>query len=399
MHGPLTLTLMLQALGERLRFEFKRTKGTVVPRKLVFDSIEYRNLAPLYCDEEMRVCMKFKKSTTTGVVATLWIEGPTGGMAVKATVRTVCHSIAPLRKGHSADVKGPKHSPSNGTIVGAAVKQQVKEHTTDAVPSTQQQKQNPTLFSRRWRMAWMEGALPYLYSSGAPLLGTPPQKAAASGSKNMTIWMRVRNTLPYLYGFTGSPLLNLNTVHRTPLPSTSPLPTRKTSPALDYLYCQRGGRSALVHTNVVPRAKTKGLRIVKQQTRSARDTNEDGMKDVVSKRANREELKILKVKSLVIRHSKPWLKDAAPYHSTREGLRVLKTPRIYVRRQESRSWIKIRRLDSVVVRHQKDALHEGAKSKGPRSLKPWFRGQKQAEKIEAADEAKEGGEGVDAAER
>lgn len=51
-------------------------------------SIEYRNLAPLYCDEEMRICGMEKKSTADGGVYEVWIEGPTGGVAVKGTVHT-----------------------------------------------------------------------------------------------------------------------------------------------------------------------------------------------------------------------------------------------------------------------------------------------------------------------
>lgn len=85
-HGPLTLTLMLQAISQQLRAD---TKGTEV-----IESIEYRNLAPLYCDEEMRICGRKKKdlSVENGSVYDVWIEGPTGGVAVKGTVRTVQRS-------------------------------------------------------------------------------------------------------------------------------------------------------------------------------------------------------------------------------------------------------------------------------------------------------------------
>jgi hydroxyacyl-ACP dehydratase HTD2-like protein with hotdog domain len=58
-------------------------------QKMVVESIQYRNLAPLYCDEQMRICGKEKKRTNKGIVYDVWIEGPTGGMAVKGTVRTV----------------------------------------------------------------------------------------------------------------------------------------------------------------------------------------------------------------------------------------------------------------------------------------------------------------------
>jgi hypothetical protein len=61
----------------------KRESGS----KYVLDSIKYRNLAPLYCDEEMRICIKKKKSLKDGVYD-IWIEGPTGGVAVNGVVRT-----------------------------------------------------------------------------------------------------------------------------------------------------------------------------------------------------------------------------------------------------------------------------------------------------------------------
>jgi len=51
-------------------------------------SIEYRNLAPLYCEEEMRVCVKKRKSADRTSMWDVWIEGPTGGMAVKAVANT-----------------------------------------------------------------------------------------------------------------------------------------------------------------------------------------------------------------------------------------------------------------------------------------------------------------------
>jgi hypothetical protein len=56
----------------------------------VMQSVEYRNFAPLHCDEEMRLCGREKtvSSTEVGRVYDVWIEGPTGGMAVKGTVHT-----------------------------------------------------------------------------------------------------------------------------------------------------------------------------------------------------------------------------------------------------------------------------------------------------------------------
>ncbi|KAH8725187.1 hypothetical protein GQ44DRAFT_616351, partial [Phaeosphaeriaceae sp. PMI808] len=79
-HGPLALTLLLRAMSGYIEAE---TNG-----ERVVEDIEYRNLAPLYCDEEMRLCGKNKSSSHANHVYDVWIEGPTGGMAFKGTVRT-----------------------------------------------------------------------------------------------------------------------------------------------------------------------------------------------------------------------------------------------------------------------------------------------------------------------
>lgn len=61
----------------------------------VLESIEYRNLAPLYCDEEMRICGMEKKTLENGSIYDIWIEGPTGGVAVKGTIYTTKHKSSP----------------------------------------------------------------------------------------------------------------------------------------------------------------------------------------------------------------------------------------------------------------------------------------------------------------
>jgi hypothetical protein len=84
--------------------------------KQVVESIEYRNLAPLYCDEEMRICGMEKKTLQNGSVYDVWIEGPTGGVAVKGTVYTVVKKAitksAPSIESIS-DAKAPLRSTSN----------------------------------------------------------------------------------------------------------------------------------------------------------------------------------------------------------------------------------------------------------------------------------------------
>jgi hypothetical protein len=78
---------MLKAMGSYVN---SHTDG-----KQVVESIEYRNLAPLYCDEEMRICGLEKKTLQNGSIYDVWIEGPTGGVAVKGTVYTTVRNVAP----------------------------------------------------------------------------------------------------------------------------------------------------------------------------------------------------------------------------------------------------------------------------------------------------------------
>ncbi|KAK2797992.1 hypothetical protein FQN50_008988 [Emmonsiellopsis sp. PD_5] len=71
-HGPLTLTLMLTVIQNHLSNMGQIVRG-----------IEYRNLAPLFVEQQMRICAKPKGS---GAGAwDIWVEGG-GGLAVKGTV-------------------------------------------------------------------------------------------------------------------------------------------------------------------------------------------------------------------------------------------------------------------------------------------------------------------------
>lgn len=53
-------------------------------------SLSYRNLAPLYVDEEMRVCLRRTRTRPAGaeVEWDVWVEGPEGGLAVKGSAVT-----------------------------------------------------------------------------------------------------------------------------------------------------------------------------------------------------------------------------------------------------------------------------------------------------------------------
>lgn len=70
-HGPLSLVLMLSGLRSQLK-EFE-----------ILERFDYRNLAPLYADEEMKVCVR--KSRLNADKYDVWIEGRDGGYAVKGT--------------------------------------------------------------------------------------------------------------------------------------------------------------------------------------------------------------------------------------------------------------------------------------------------------------------------
>ncbi|KAJ5693355.1 hypothetical protein N7462_002778 [Penicillium macrosclerotiorum] len=73
-HGPLSLTLLLSVLQHHLQ-----GLGLQVAR------FEYRNLAPLFVEEELFVCGKPKNDHGAWDV---WIEGPNGGLAVRGTAQT-----------------------------------------------------------------------------------------------------------------------------------------------------------------------------------------------------------------------------------------------------------------------------------------------------------------------
>jgi hydroxyacyl-ACP dehydratase HTD2-like protein with hotdog domain len=74
-HGPLTLTLLLTAFRRHL-------DGNGVTIK----EIDYKNLAPVYVDEELAICGK-PKSTKDDNAWDVWIEGRDGGLAVRGTIR------------------------------------------------------------------------------------------------------------------------------------------------------------------------------------------------------------------------------------------------------------------------------------------------------------------------
>ena len=80
-HGPLSLVLMLQLLHTQLMLKSQRKSEGL--EKIT--NVEYRCLAPLYAEEQLKVCLREKDDN----VWETWIEGPDGGLAVRGTVRTI----------------------------------------------------------------------------------------------------------------------------------------------------------------------------------------------------------------------------------------------------------------------------------------------------------------------
>ncbi|KAF2811193.1 uncharacterized protein BDZ99DRAFT_476017 [Mytilinidion resinicola] len=76
-HGPLTLTLLMELLGNHLRVDPFQVYPSI-------DSFEYRNLAPLYANEPLRLCGRSLDHNKYE----LWAETPEGGIACKGVART-----------------------------------------------------------------------------------------------------------------------------------------------------------------------------------------------------------------------------------------------------------------------------------------------------------------------
>ncbi|OXV12142.1 hypothetical protein Egran_00097 [Elaphomyces granulatus] len=74
--GPLSLTLMLTALRPYLS---KLSR--------VITEVEYRNVAPLYVDEEMEICARGAKNCEPESLV-VWIEGKDGRLALRGTMKT-----------------------------------------------------------------------------------------------------------------------------------------------------------------------------------------------------------------------------------------------------------------------------------------------------------------------
>ena len=92
-HGPLSLLFMTELLRGHLASNAFRASKIELTEKTepwggwgaeYIEEIEYRNLAPLYADEEMKVCGRRKKEDAWE----LWIEGKDGRLAVRGLAKT-----------------------------------------------------------------------------------------------------------------------------------------------------------------------------------------------------------------------------------------------------------------------------------------------------------------------
>ncbi len=75
-HGPMSVVLMLDCL----RSELKQKNG-----EEIIKGLEYRNIAPVYAEEEMMVCGRKKGEDGLWEV---WVEGRDGGVKVRGIVKT-----------------------------------------------------------------------------------------------------------------------------------------------------------------------------------------------------------------------------------------------------------------------------------------------------------------------
>ena len=88
-HGPLTVVLMIEVLRHHLQTLANSGQYSRLPETIT--QVQYRNLAPLYAGEEMKICVKRREKEIERRTPTwdVWIEGLDGGYAVKGTVETV----------------------------------------------------------------------------------------------------------------------------------------------------------------------------------------------------------------------------------------------------------------------------------------------------------------------
>lgn len=284
---------MLQVLNKHLK-----------PTLEVITSIGYRNIAPLYCDEEMRICVKKKKRIDTGHSWDVWIEGPTGGMAVKAVARSIGRSADALHGTSAKRVEDTASAalPDVQTVAAQAQdtlhalnredagkaqlsqvtreerRQLIRQVSSDSpegsqpvdsrvFPETTRSSSQPpsgssessqpapsktyleiTPFSRQWRRQQIGKALRYLYmDSRSPLINHAAVERDSAPVSYSARKHWIGKSLPYLYAHARSPLLNDTERQRTepiqnPESKTGPEPTSR--PVAERKKSQKSGKAS-----------------------------------------------------------------------------------------------------------------------------------------------------------
>jgi hydroxyacyl-ACP dehydratase HTD2-like protein with hotdog domain len=84
------LSALRASLAQVLSLAPSASKGAAGERQAMpyVKSLNYRNLAPLYVGEEMKVCLRRGKAEGDELGWDVWIEGPEGGLAVKGRAVT-----------------------------------------------------------------------------------------------------------------------------------------------------------------------------------------------------------------------------------------------------------------------------------------------------------------------
>lgn len=85
-HGPLSLVLLLDFLRCHTR-RLDKTRNDGRSERISY--VEYRNMVPLYAEEEMKVCVRLREDRADGRTWDVWIEGRDGGYAVKGLVKSI----------------------------------------------------------------------------------------------------------------------------------------------------------------------------------------------------------------------------------------------------------------------------------------------------------------------
>lgn len=115
-HGPLTVVLMIEVLQEHLRTLTDRGRFSIGGLLGTITSVDYKNLSPLYAEEEMKICVRrrgWEAGQRRNEVWDVWIEGQDGGYAVKGTVRMLLYSEYDMHlfaEQEGDSVEGEKHS-------------------------------------------------------------------------------------------------------------------------------------------------------------------------------------------------------------------------------------------------------------------------------------------------